>query len=166
MCRLVCLATLTVAATALAAPVPKEVKKQVPKLDGTWEVTEQHSRGNKVNVTTTIRWTIDGEALSIERLNKQGGVALPAVPAKAVTATYTLVRPENAEGNALDYVITYNNGGPAPRNYPGVFELDGDTLKFCYVPTAGKAGAVARPTECKPDESNVMFVFKRVDPAK
>lgn len=160
MCRLACLVALTATATALAAPVPKEVKKQVPKLDGTWEVTEQHSRGNKLNVTTTTRWTIDGESLTIERANAKG------VPIKGTTITYTLVKPGDGEGNALDYVLTYNNGGPAPRTYPGIYQLDGDTLKFCYVPTAGKAGAVQRPTECKPDESNILFVFKRVDPAK
>jgi uncharacterized protein (TIGR03067 family) len=161
MFRVVCLAALTAAVTAPAAPVPKAVKEQRPKLDGTWEVTEQHSRGNRVNVTTTTtRWTIDGESLTIQRTNAKGVALKPAA------ITYTLVVPDDGDGNALDYVLTYNNGTTPTRTYPGVFEVDGDTLKFCYLPTTAKAGTAARPTECKPDQSNILYVFKRVEADK
>lgn len=148
------------AAPAFAAPVPKEVKKQAPKLDGTWEVTEWHSAGNKVNSSITIRWVIEGDKLTIERNNanaKGGGLI------KSANVSYSLVKPDGGEGNALDYTITYNTpNGPPARTLPGVVEVDGDTLKFCYTNTVNGT----RPAECKPEQTNTLYVFKRVDTGK
>jgi hypothetical protein len=45
--------------------------------------------------------------------------------------------------------------------YKGVFDRDGDTLKICYTTNT----AAVRPAECKADESNVLYVFKRVTPS-
>lgn len=152
MYRLVCLAALTLTAAALAAPVPKEVKKRPADLNGTWEVVEYHTGGNKVNLANT-KWVIDGESLQIQRNNA-------ALPGK-LAVTYSLKKPQGGADNALDYVLTYDeNAGRPPRTNPGVFELDGDTLKFCW------SSRGERPTECKPDQTNFMYVFKRVDPAK
>lgn len=149
---------LAVTAAAFAAPVPKEVKKQAPNLDGTWEVTEWHSAGNKVNSTVTIRWVIEGDKLTIERNNAKAGGIL-----KNPNVSYSLVKPDGGEANALDYTITYNTpNAPPARTLPGVVEVDGDTLKFCYT----NAVNGTRPAECKPEQTNTLYVFKRVDTGK
>jgi uncharacterized protein (TIGR03067 family) len=153
MFRLSAFAALFLAAVATAAPVPKDVKKKEPNLNGTWEMVEYHVNGNKVNSPTTTKWVIDGQSLSIERTSPKGGFIRPA------NITYSLVKPDGGPANALDWTYTYTNGNPS-RTMPGVVEVDGDTLKFCWVNT----GTGDRPTECKPTQTNLMYVFKRADP--
>jgi uncharacterized protein (TIGR03067 family) len=147
-------AVVAFASAAVAAPVPKSIKKPAPTLDGTWEVVEYHSNGRKVNSAVTTRWVIDGQTLTIERVNKGGGAMIKA----AATIAYSLVKPEGGADNALDYTITYNNGVTPPRINPGVTEVDGDTLKFCYSLAGGE-----RPKDCTPAQGNMVYVFKRVD---
>lgn len=155
MFRLAVLVAVAASAAAVAAPVPKSIKKPAPSLDGTWEVVEYHSSGRKINSATTIRWVIDGQTLQIERINKGGG----AVIRPAATIAYSLVKPEGGADNALDYTITYNNGVTPPRTNPGITEVDGDTLKFCWNLTAGGE----RPTDCTPAQGNMVYIFKRLD---
>jgi uncharacterized protein (TIGR03067 family) len=141
------LALLFVAPLALAAPVPKEVKKQRPTMDGTWEVVEYHTNGKKSDRTVFTRWVIAGESLRIDRTDA----------AELAPPTYSLKKPDGGADDALDYVITYPNAARQKRTNPGVFEVDGDTFKFCWT-TSGE-----RPAECKPARGNVMYVFKRVE---
>lgn len=151
--RFVALVAVALGSSVTAAPVPKAIKKHGP-LDGTWEVVEWYSGGNKVNAAaTTIRWTIDGENLTIDRqANGRGVVLRPAANPPA----YMLVKADPNSPKAVDYTITYN-GGARTVSYPGLFETDGDTLKVCY----GLRGN-GRPVECKAEETNVLYVFKRV----
>ena len=81
----------------VAAPVPKALKEKVPDLNGTWEVTEYHSGGNKLT-TPKMNWVIDGEKLTIDRLNIKG------VPIKSAV-TYSLKKPEGGGPNDIDYVL-------------------------------------------------------------
>lgn len=142
---------LTSPVTAAAAPVPKGLKAK--SLDGTWEVVEQHSRGNKVKPSYTTRWTIDGEKLIIERVAVAGAnVAQPVNP-----PNYTLVKPDPAKPAEVNYTITYGDGGRV-RSYAGRMEVDGDTMRFCYEPRADGG----RPAGCKPTETNVYYEFRRV----
>ena len=157
MFRSTVLAVTLLASAVTAAPVPKDLKKKDVSLDGTWEVVEWHSNGNKVTSTIAMKWVIDGQHLTIDRQNK-GGVAL----ARPANVSYTLVKPEGAASNALDYTINYANGVTPSRAMPGVIEADGDTLKFCYASAANGE----RPTECKAAQGTVLYVFKRVDVAK
>lgn len=138
-------------AVAVAAPVPKGLKSK--SLDGTWEVVEQHSRGNKVNSTVQIRWTIDGDKLTIGRFQKGQAIILQ----QANPPVYSLVKPDAGKPNEVDYTITYENGGRA-RTYPGRLEVEGDAMRFCYEPRNGGG----RPAECKPTETNVYYEFRRV----
>lgn len=155
MFRLASAAALLVAVAAVAAPVPKEVKKKEVKLDGKWEVVEYHSNGNKVNSALTITWVIDGTNLTIERSNVKLGGAI----GRPVGITYSLVKPEGGAANSLDYTINYANGVNPSRAMPGVFEQDGDTLKFCWTNTAN----AERPAKCEPAQGTLLYVFKRVD---
>lgn len=135
-----------------AAPVPKAIKSA--GLDGTWEVTERHSRGRKVVDRYTIRWMIDGEQLTIER--SSNGTPGP-VPQPVHPPAYKLVR-SAAAANALDYTIEYPTGGFSTLK--GVYDLDGNTLQFCY--TTSREGD--RPAECGPADTTAYYVFKRVKP--
>lgn len=154
MLRLALLAAAVTSTAALAAPVPKDLKKQPATLDGRWEVVEYHSNGRKVNSATSITWVIDGQNLSIERVNKAGGVL-----AKPANVNYTLVKPDGGAANALDYTYNYTNGATPPRTMPGVFEVDGDTLKYCYSNTVGGE----RPAGCEPAQGTLMYVFKKAE---
>lgn len=154
MFRTAAVVAVLLAAVVVAAPVPKDLKKKEVSLNGTWEVVEYHSNGNKINSTLAIKWVIDGQTLTIERGNKLGGaIARPA------TVSYTLVKPDGGAANALDYTYNYANGINPSRAMPGVFEIDGDQLKFCW------ANAVngERPTKCEPAQGSIMYVFKKVD---
>ena len=147
---LVILAVLGFSTVAQPAPVPKAIKNQ-NSLEGVWEVTEWYSAGRRVNAgTTTTRWTVTGDALTIERQVANGRIAQPVNG-----PTYKLQRAE-AAGNEVDYTITYANNGRT-ITYPGRYEVDGDTLKFCYA-----LRGTDRPTECKEGPSNVLYLFKRV----
>jgi uncharacterized protein (TIGR03067 family) len=142
------------AVVASAAPVPKDLKKQSTTLDGRWEVVEYHSNGRKVNSATAITWVIDGQNLSIERVNKAGGAV-----AKPANVSYTLVKPDGGSANALDYTYNYTANNIPPRTMPGVFEVDGDTLKFCYATAVGGE----RPAACEPAQGTLLYVFKKAD---
>ncbi|MCU0704311.1 MAG: TIGR03067 domain-containing protein [Fimbriiglobus sp.] len=153
MYRLAILVVL-VGSLAVAAPVPKDLRKKPANLNGVWEVVEYHVNGNKSNSTISTKWVIDGESLTIERVAKGG-----AVIGKAANVSYFLVKPEGGPANALDYTYVYTNNAIPSRAMPGVYELDADTLKFCWTNTPNGE----RPGECKPAQGNLMYVFKRVD---
>lgn len=146
------LLTVGWAGLALAAPVPKAIKRPpADSLDGTWELVEWESHGRKVNfVATTVRWTIDGEALTVERVDTTRPVPNPTGP-RQVNA---LVRPEGEDATARDYLTFSPRGGC--RGYPGRFERAGDTLKFVYA-TRGD-----RPAEARSDGNTVFYKFRRV----
>lgn len=161
MFRLVPL-TLLAAGVAVAAPVPKDLKKKAD-LSGTWEITEMFSAGNKVNGAAPNKWVIDAAGgLTIERANVNGAVAIRQPVNRP---TYTLVKPDGGAENALDYTITYPAGNS--RSYQGVVEVDGDTLRYFYATSNPNGGAVVeRPTEVKAHTSGVLYVFKRVEGGK
>jgi uncharacterized protein (TIGR03067 family) len=147
--RLVTLAVL--AGGVSAAPVPKSLKA-APSLNGTWDVTEQHSRGRPVNRSYVTRWVIIGESLSIERV--ANGNAGP-VPQPVNQIQYSLVKPAGVS-NGIDYTITLPNG--TTRAYRGIFDLSKDTLTVCYTVTPDGD----RPTECRAGDTTMLYVFKRV----
>ena len=157
MFRSAALAAVLLASVAVAAPVPKDLKKKEVSLNGSWEVVEWHSNGNKVNSTVAMKWVIDGQTLTIERQNKGGGLI-----GKPANISYTLVKPDGGAPNALDYTINYANGLNPCRSMPGVFEVDGDSLKFCYASLVNGE----RPAKCEPAQGTVLYVFKRVDASK
>jgi uncharacterized protein (TIGR03067 family) len=151
MVRHLLLVAVVLPAVAAAAPVPKGLKAK--SLDGTWEVVEQHSRGNKVTSRVQVRWTIDEEKLTVDRYQKGQAVILK----QTRPLTYTLTKPDPARSADVDYTISYSDGR-TPVTYHGRLEVEGDTLRFCYEPRNNGE----RPAECKPTETNVYFEFRRV----
>ena len=146
-------ALLAFATVISAAPVPKGMKHKPAELTGTWEVAEWYSQGNKVETANAGRWVIDGEKLTIERPTAAAGMK-----GKMTPAMYELRRPKGGGANALDFVSNVGNAAGG-RTFPGMMELDGDTLRFCYAAVV----TAERPAECKPDKWNVMYVFTRVE---
>ena len=127
--------------TALAAPVPKEVRK-ADSLDGLWEITSMEVFGQP-KAGPKQRWKIGDGAITVEQI----------VPNAAAR-----IRPPiriGVDAGASPKALDYNVQGPVAR--PAIYEVDGDTLKILMAtPGAG------RPKAMKSDESTVLYVFKRV----
>ena len=146
------LALLTLVLPLVAAPVPKALKKNPHPLAGEWVVEERYYNELRMQLTDEIRWTIDGDNLTV-RGKRQ------AVPdGFAVNATRTITKPEGGEAGAFDYTIVYTDGAPTSLR-PAVIQVDGDRFTLCM--SSSHNGP--RPTECKPAQGTMMYVLKRVD---
>lgn len=152
MTHRIAIALLLLAAPLLAAPVPKDLKKKDVRLDGKWEAVEYYYNGKIVLNNVVVTWVIDGEKLSIDQVARGVGQV-----GDTADVTYALVKPDGGAANAIDY--TYTNTSTPKRTIPGVFELEADSLKFCWT----NAASGERPTECKPSLGTGMYVFKRKD---
>lgn len=138
----------------IGAPVPKALKKSPPPLDGTWELVEWHSNGARMELSDEVRWTIEGETLTVKGKKQETPVGFVA------NATRSVKRPEGGADNAIDYTISPTDG-TSPSFRPAVFELGGDTFKICL----SSVHNGPRPTECQPS-NGVMYVLKRVTDEK
>ena len=95
---------LLFAGPVVAAPVPKALKKNPYPLAGEWVVEERYYNETRMQMADEIRWTIDGDTLTV-RGKRQ------AVPDGFVTnATRTLTKSEGGEPGAFDYTIVYTDG--------------------------------------------------------
>jgi uncharacterized protein (TIGR03067 family) len=143
MMRLGAFAMLLAAPSLFAAPVPKEVRK-VEKFEGTWKVVGLDSRGTANAIGDDSYWTIDDAGM----LHLHTGAArMQGVPSN-IRMTF------DRKLRSVNY--TELNGG---HDYPGLFEIDGDTLKMCFTLT----GAV-RPAAIGTGPDINLWTFKRVDP--
>lgn len=131
--------------TAVAAPVPKSLKKS-RGLDGTWVVV-----GQNLNETVASpkkpgsedRWVITGQVLSILR----GGRP------QDDDVSYALVAPPGGASNALDYVMQV---GKDVYTTPAMSQREGDTL-LVALGTTGK-----RPINCEPGWGILLYTLQRV----
>lgn len=136
---------------ALAAPIPKDKdkpKKDEDAIQGVWQL-DAIDAGPGVPAPPPggpmIRFTFKDGKLEVsmggQPMGKQGDYKLdPAAKPKSI---------DLVEG-----------GG---QNAPGIYELDGDTLKICLA----EGQNAVRPTEFKPDGKRVVVVtFKRVKDEK
>jgi uncharacterized protein (TIGR03067 family) len=140
-------------AFTVAAPVPKAIKKG-SDLDGTWEWTELSVRGRKHDLIYKERWVISGEKLTLEYVDVGNGV-----PSSKGQPDFSLKKAEKVD-NGVDFVTQGHNGRP-PNIRPGLYELDGDTLKVCL----SDFGGPRRPSRCEADKDNFFYMFKRVTTA-
>jgi uncharacterized protein (TIGR03067 family) len=140
------------ALASLAAPVPKAVK-DADSLSGEWEVVERRTGKVAPKGAAGVVWAILGEELTIR---PKGANAAPIT-----TAEYKLVRPEKGKKGELDYRLSYPDGKPTIV-YRGRFEVDGETMRFCYTTDS----TADRPTDFEPREKVVVYTFKRVTDSK
>ena len=142
MIRLATVALLLATTAGLAAPVPKEVRK-CDSLNGVWEVTSIEIFGRPGAIPMKQRWKIENNAITVEQ-------SVPNAAARFLPPIAIKVN-----GAAKPPSLDYNTGAAMPR--AAIYEVDGDTLKIMM----NMRGA-ERPKDMKPDDSSVLYVFKRV----
>jgi uncharacterized protein (TIGR03067 family) len=144
------LTLLLLALPAVAAPVPKALKKNPHPLNGKWVVVEWHTDEARLGVSDTIYWTIDGDSLSVR------GVRDEVPEGFLANVSRTITRPDGGADNAIDFNIAFADGSATIRR-PAVIDLDGDRLSLCMSDTHNGT----RPAECKPARGTIMYVLKR-----
>ncbi|HVK08311.1 MAG TPA: TIGR03067 domain-containing protein [Gemmataceae bacterium] len=127
-------------ALTVAAPGPKDKDKPAPTLEGTWKVEKLEGKGDKE--VTDVTFTFTADKVSI----KEGGKERKEEAAYAIDPTKKPAHIDIKPGTGKDMTV------------PGIFEIDGDTLKICF---RGEGGE--RPTEFKADPTTrtVLVVLKR-----
>lgn len=148
MIRLLALVCLVVsAAFSVAAPVPKEVKKD-DKFEGTWKIESLNAFGRVVQFggANNQHWTLDAEG---NMKTHQGPVALEAAKSFVQLAFDPKLK-------TVEYKYTNGNN----INYPGVYELAGDSLKVC----CNLRGTGTRPANTDPATDSYIWTLKRVTP--
>lgn len=142
------LALLFVPALAVAAPVPKSLKKPSP-LDGRWDVVAMNFDGVDATAMNPDVWVIRGE--KVTRFSKgRDGTLHPLAPQFA----YALER--GAEADHINYV--FGAGRVGAMQYSALFTQDGDTLTLAHGTTSDKP----RPSDLKPGRGITVLQFKRV----
>ena len=123
---------------AFAAPVPKEVRNGAI-LEGTWKVLALSTNGQPSEPHSAY-WTIGAEGTLTRHDEAKPPAAESPIRFKHDRAT-----------KAVDYAV---NG----RNYPGLYELRGDTLKFCF-----NMNAQDRPRAIGEGQHLNLWTFARVE---
>lgn len=143
MMRIAALLLLAISSTLIAAPVPKEVKKE-EKTEGTWQLESLSAFGRPAGLGGIQYWTLDAEGYVTTHQT-------PAPPENAVKHLQLAFEPKT---KAVDYKYTNGNN----TGYPGMYELDGDTLKIC----CNLKGTGVRPTTVDAGSDVYLWTFKRV----
>ena len=134
------IALMVFALPAVAAPVPKGLKK-IPqqKPDGVWHLVEFDSDGKGGSAENMARdWVIEGEFIHV-------GVKVEPAHGDKGPPNFTVIDPDRP---------TLRKWG----SMPAAFQLvDEDTLRCCYAHDGRK-----ELTECKPQMGVHFYVFKRV----
>ncbi len=141
------LALLALPSALLAAPVPKEVKKE--KTEGTWQMESLTAFGRPVNLGAGgLHWTIDADG---NMKSHNGPVVLEAARSFIRLAF-------DPESKTVEYKnVSANAKGSSS---PGVYELAGDSLKIC----CNIKGTAIRPTTVDGGPDVYLWTFKRVKP--
>jgi hypothetical protein len=134
---------LVAAPLALAAPVPKELKRtDEDAIVGTWQVV-RYSVYNENRVLPATLWRFDGEGKG-QFWNSMSRHEM----------AYTLLPPASAESpNGFDYSWDH-------FKMKGLYRLDGDTLTIALNNDGGKV----RAAELAPGKNTWYWEFKRVHP--
>jgi hypothetical protein len=130
-------ALLLFALPALAAPVPKALKKPSQSLDGYWYLTEAVENGvPQVVGNSYCRHTlIRGEKYAS---------AMSGRPKPSDDEDFKMLDPDRPQLRLW-------------QARPSVFEADGDTLRGCFA-TDGRAEL----TECQPGKGVTYYVYERM----
>jgi len=132
---------LMFASSVSAAPVPKEVRN-AEKFEGTWRVVGLNNDMEYGN--GEAHWTIDADG----NLHLHNGVALDRASVSTIRIAF------DPKVKSVDYTQTHDG-----RNYPGIYQLTGDTLKMCYRLTGD-----VRPTTVAAGPDLNLWILKRVRP--
>ena len=119
-----------------AAPIPKDFKKETPKLDGAWQCTGIEFQGRQLGGNQNSVWKFDGESLTIEYANGRG-----AVP-----------QPIKTDPKASPKEFQFANNG----NQLGVYEIKDDILTICLSQQQG-----VRPADAAGGQNVIKYNFTR-----
>lgn len=148
---LAALLAVPVAPIALAAPVPKELRKPAQQLDGKWKVTSYEVNGRLSTATSVLNqtWAFDGEQLAITRPPVGKGAAIPVATKVGIRA--------DARTGEFDYIFTTGT------SRLGRLEIRGDTLTINMALNTGVNGE--RPANLDGGLNTLKYTFKRADKA-
>ena len=135
-------------AVTVAAPAPKEAKKDPPSVLGEWLIESTTLNGAPLpgGPVVTVVYTADGKS----ETRREGGAIVQS-------GTYTLdPKKEPAE-------VDLTSAPPAAGTWKGIYRLDGDTLTVCVTTSSS-----ARPTsfEGKAGSGYIVTVYRRVPKKK
>jgi uncharacterized protein (TIGR03067 family) len=125
---------------------PEAIRAELKKLEGVWEGYVVDGKGERPNQGPVhLRLTIAAtrmSAINLDDKNKDMG-----------SGTYKLdltkaIKEMDATGVLLP--------GKQEKTYQGLYELDGDTLKWCVSPRKGE-----RPTEFRTAKGSFLLILKR-----
>jgi uncharacterized protein (TIGR03067 family) len=143
----VLIAVGVLAVAAVAAPVPKAVKKQ-STTDGRWEIEQMTYNGQDITKGNPWVWDIDGQKLTISVRQADKSLKL-----NDTTVATALVPPARGEPDELDY---HRKGGGVNYELRGRIKVEGDELVYVH----------ADPNENAPTEfttkAKYYYRFKRV----
>ncbi len=127
----------------LGAGAPDETERELDRLQGAWALESVETKGKQVPKDEIVRNTLILQGEEFIRMN--GETQLPP-------ATFKIDPTKRPK--LIDQVFKDKEGRPVVR--PGIYELDGDTLKLAF--------AKERPKELKtsPDSDLVITVYRRV----
>lgn len=95
------LVLLTTAAVAVAAPVPKTLKRK-PTLDGRWQAVSMNQAGRDIMSTRPTVWDIAGSTVTRYTAGPNGTLT-------GDTIINTITTPDPARPDEVDYVQTIGN---------------------------------------------------------
>jgi uncharacterized protein (TIGR03067 family) len=143
-CLLAALTTLTVPSADMQDE--KALKELLDKLQGRWSIVLMHDRGKKIEVKKEFpsEFVIKGN-----KWLRTGGEDI------ATLYIYPGIKPI-----AIDLKVT-GEGEEKGRTLEGIFEIDEDTLRWCFYE---KVGEKRRPVSFpeNPDPDVVLYLCKRV----
>ena len=127
---------------ALAAPVPKELKRNdEQRILGTWEMVRFSHYGKDLAAQTeTILWRFDADGSGVVNNPKQYEIGYKLLPADS---------PKSQKGFDYRWVDSH---------FKGLSRLDGDTLKIAVDSDGGKV----RAAELGPGKNLYYWEFKRL----
>jgi uncharacterized protein (TIGR03067 family) len=122
--------------------VLKREKKDAKKIQGTWAVVSWQEDGNKALLIEEPKLTIKGDTITFE-IGKE-------------KEKFTIELDETKKPKAIDFV----RGKDGKELAPGIYELDEDNLKICYL---DKGKDKKRPTEFTSESGSktTLIVLKR-----
>jgi uncharacterized protein (TIGR03067 family) len=136
-------AVILIAAGLSAGAPPEATRAEMARLEGEWAMVSGEA---------------DGQPLPAEYVKNAKRVAKDGVTTVTIggqvfmRAKYT-VDPTTTP-KSIDYAMT--EGLTTGKTQLGVYELDGDTVKFCFA-----APGQARPADFKGESGRVVSVWKR-----
>jgi uncharacterized protein (TIGR03067 family) len=143
------------AATVLLTAAQADDKKpagDAAKLEGKWAAVKYVEDGEEADAVakpeySKVRWVFKGDKVTL----------LAVVEGASLKGSFKLS--QGAKHKTIDLEFPAPDGGKGKQASPGIYELDGDTLKVCYA-----TGKAKRPEafESKAGSVHVLAVFKRL----